>query len=153
MWKSFCVSDYSCINAKSALKGGRMNSFEIKIVAVNQKLSEFTGNSGVICFELNQCIEIAWKNAFFSYLCVYRPSVFSMYRPEILEGKYIKAHAEIDGQWGIENVLATLKSMVAYANSKCPKQQTLGNTAFHLPISGINDLRSFGDKLSILNFE
>lgn len=107
--------------------GGYMNNSNVKISGLNEKLSHYGPEEGIFCFELSQNVSPLWEHKFQSYISTYRPIVFSLYRPEIVDGKFIKVHAELEGPRGVESVLNHLHCIVKFANSSVNKPQLKKN--------------------------
>jgi len=131
--------------------GWCMNSSKPKIIGVNHSLCEVNGSSGVFYFELNQQVSSGWERAFFKYLTTYKPIVFSLYSPSIVSGKLIRAHADFDGAWGIENVLHILQAMVNYANIECNHTAVISKDRKHLREA--DGMKKFNSRLSKLNYQ
>lgn len=95
-------------------------------MGINHNLSQISGNSGILYFELNQMVNAQWQGHFRDYLCTIRPAAFSSRAPVIEHNRLIRAHVESEGAWGLEQVICTLNNMVDYANSKCGSASSTG---------------------------
>ena len=127
-----------------------MNSSTTKIIGINQNLSEICDNKGIFYIDLSQTVNASWQNVFHEYITTYKPAVFSLHRPIIIEDKLLRVHAELDGPWGIENVFLHLQCIVKYANSKCKKTMLMDDKASSWQSS--SDIKKLQNRLASLNY-